>query len=138
MSAILKYGFAAALAAGSVLAVSAPAMAQGYHGGGHASASHAAYHGGGGYHGGYAGGHSYGAGYRGGYGRGGYGYGGYGYGGYGYGFGVGALAGLALGAAVAPGYGYYGGYGYGACYAPQQVWNPYAGGYVVEQVPYAC
>jgi hypothetical protein len=61
------------------------------------------------------------------------------------------ILGLAVGAAIAsphygygygPGY-YYGGpaYGpgpYGTCYARQQVWDPYAGGYVVRNVPYAC
>jgi hypothetical protein len=49
----------------------------------------------------------------------GYGYG-YGYPYYGYDYG--------------PGYGDY----YGTCYAPQRVWNPYAGRYVIERVPYAC
>jgi hypothetical protein len=57
---------------------------------------------------------------------------------------VGGLVGLGVGAALAgpyygPGY-YYGPgpYAYGACYAPRQVWDPYAGRYVIEQVRYAC
>jgi hypothetical protein len=129
MAQFLKVGIAAALAAGSVLAVSAPASADpghgfggGFHGGGYAGARGYA----GGYHGGY-----------GGYGYRGYGYRGYGYGGFGGGVLLGGLAGLAIGASIhgpyAPGY-----YGYGTCVAPQQVWNPSVGGYVVQQVPYAC
>jgi len=120
---------AAALAAGSVLAVSAPASAETGHGSG------------GGFHGGGdPGAHGYVGGYHGGYG--GYGYRGYGYRGYGYGgFGAGALvgglAGLAIGASIhgpyAPDY-----YGYATCAAPRQVWNPYVGGYVIQQVPYPC
>jgi len=123
MAQVLKFGLAAVLAAGSVLAVSAPASAEpGHRGGG--------FHGGAGYHGGgYAGGRGYADG------RGGYG--GYGYRGYGYGGGalIGGLAGLAIGASIHGPYGYY---GYGTCVAPQQVWNPYVGGYVIQQVPYPC
>jgi hypothetical protein len=128
MTGFLKVGLAAALAAGSVLAVAAPASAQSFHG-----------YGGGGFHGegGYRGG---GYGPARGYGgwHGGYGYRGYGPGGFGAGALIGGLAGLAIGASVHGPYnhGYYG--GYATCVAPQQVWNPYVGGYVIQQVPYPC
>jgi hypothetical protein len=126
MAQFLKLGLAAALAAGSVLAVSAPALAEPGHGFGGGN-----FHGGGGY----APGRGYAGGYHGGYGGyGGYGYRGYGYGGFGAGAFVGGLAGLAIGASIhGP---YY--HGYGTCVAPQQVWTPNVGGYVIQQVPYPC
>ena len=35
--------------------------------------------------------------------------------------------------------GYYGGPGYyGTCYSTRQVWDPYYGRWVIQQVPYAC
>jgi hypothetical protein len=132
MTGFLKVSLAAAVAAGSILSVSAPASAEpgrGYGGGAHGD---------GGYRGaGYGPARGYGGGYQGGYGAGYGGYRGYGYGGFGAGALIGGLAGLAIGASVHGPYdrGYY---GYGTCVAPQQVWNPYVGGYVIQQVPYPC
>jgi hypothetical protein len=131
MSKTLKVGLAALLAGASVAATALPASAAPYGGHGGYTSGHGGYAGG---HGAYGGG---GRGYGGGYGyRGGYG-GGYGYRGGGWGWGVGgAIAGLAIGSALAAPY--YDGYDRAACVAPQTVWDPYYGRYVVRQVPYPC
>ncbi len=85
--------------------------------------------------------------YGGWHGGGGYYHGGWHGGGAGWALGAG-LAGLAVGAAIAggPHYygpgpyygGYYGGPAYGVCYAPRRVWDPYYGGWVVQNVRYPC
>jgi hypothetical protein len=119
----LKVGLAALLAGASIVAVASDASAAGFGHGGYSGGGHAAYNGGGrGYGGGY--------GYRG---------SGYGYrGGYGWGWGAGGLAaGLVLGSALAGPY-YNGGYYGAACVAPEQVWSPYYGRYVVQQVQVPC
>ena len=83
--------------------------------------------------------------------HGGYGHGWHGGGGAGWAIGAG-LAGLVVGAALAdrPHYAYGPGYygpgayydgpppAYGVCYAPRRVWDPYYGGWVVQNVRYPC
>ncbi len=59
----------------------------------------------------------------------------------GYGYGYGYPYGYGYGYGSPYGYGYDYGYGsdyYGTCYARERVWDPYAGRYVIERVPYAC
>jgi len=137
MKTISKTGLVAAIAAGCMLAVAAPALAYGGHGGGG--------RGGGGGHAFAGGGHGFRGGGRGGYARGGYG-GGYGRGGYGYGggwgYGAAVLGGLGVGYALNPYYddAYDDDYAGGPdqCVSQQQVWDPNAGRYVVEPAPYAC
>ena len=120
MRKLLTAGLAALTLGASVLATTAPATAAPFHGfSGHGFSGHGF------------------SGYR-----------GYGYRGYGAGPAIAAgIFGLAIGAAIADsGPRYYGpgpyAYGpgpyYDSCYAPQRVWDPYAGRYVIEQVPYAC
>ena len=141
---------AAAMVTATVLATACPSFAGSHggfaHGGGRSFAAA-----GRGFNGAY--GRGYGQGGRGVVGRGysGYGYNGYGYrGGYGgrrgwggYGYGGGWLAGGVAGLAIGEGLDsdYYDGYdpGYaGECTAQQRVWDPYAGYYVMRDVPYPC
>ena len=113
MKKILTAALAALTLGGAMIATATPAAAHGY----------------GGYHGGYGGWH-----------------GGYGYrGGYGVPL-VAGLAGLAVGAALVGGPHYYGPapyyYGparpYGVCYGASRVWDPYAGGWVMQRTSYPC
>jgi hypothetical protein len=120
MHKILTAGLAALTLGGSVLATAAPATAAPHGGGFH----------GGGFHGGFAGNGFRGGGFHGGFRGAGP-------------FFAGSVIGLGLGAALAAPYyygpgPYYSDYAYDSCYAPQRVWDPYAGHYVIERVPYAC
>jgi hypothetical protein len=131
MRKLLTAGLAALTIAGGAVATTTPAMAAPHGGfnGGHSGSFHSSgFRGGNGWHGGY--------GYRGGYRGGAL---------------VAGILGFGLGAAIAnsydgygygPGPGYYASDyddgGYATCTAPRQVWDPYAGRYVVERVPYAC
>jgi hypothetical protein len=131
MRKLLTAGLAALTLAGGSIASTTPAMA----------APH------GGFNGGHNGGNFHNSGFRGSNGW----HGGYGYrGGYRGGALVAGILGFGLGAAIAnsydgygygPGPGYYASDyndGYATCSAPRQVWDPYAGRYVIERVPYAC
>jgi hypothetical protein len=121
-----------------MLTLAAPAFAQG-HGGGGGHAGGGGHFGGGGHSFG-GGGHAFGGGH--GFGHGGREFGdrGHGYGYRGYGYGGALLGGLALGYALDP-YNYddayYDAYP-GQCVAPQNVWDPTYGRYVVREVPYGC
>ena len=116
MKKILTAALAALTLGGAVAATATSAEARPYGG----------WHGGGGY---YHGGGWHGGGWRG--------------GGAGWALGAG-LAGLAVGAALAdqsyygPGYYYGPPPAYGVCFAPRRVWDPYYGGWVVQNVRYPC